>query len=83
MSPFQRKLSNQYSAEFGVTKRMELPVCSDEEQLHEEEQKSNEQKFREAENIKAYVAGQARISYLANLGSDKMGRQEHAEVLKL
>ena len=56
MSPFPRKLSNQYSAEFGVTKRMELPVFSDEEQLHEEEQKSHEEKFRETENIKAYVA---------------------------
>ena len=56
MSPFQWKSSNQYSAEFGVIKRMELPVCSEEEQLHEEEQKSNEEKFRETENIKAYVA---------------------------
>ena len=78
MSPFPRKLTNQYS-----TKSMELPVCSDEEQLHEEEQKSHEEKFRETENIKAYVAGQAQISYLINLGSDKFGRQEHAECLKL
>ena len=62
---------------------MELPVCSEEEQLHEEEQKSNEEKFREAENIKAYVAGQAWLSYLANLGSDKSGRQEYADILKL
>ena len=43
---------------------MELPVCSEEEQLHEEEQKSNEEKFREAENIKSYERCHDRINEL-------------------
>ena len=40
MTPFPRKLPNQYSAEFSVTKRMEMPVFSDKEQWHEKEQKN-------------------------------------------
>ena len=45
MSPFTWKLSNQYS-----TKRIELPVCSDEEQLQKEEQKSLDAYVRQYES---------------------------------